>query len=177
MHSWLLLHLLESMSVPFVLCWVIHSFWDPMLGYSQCLPSSTTISSTSSTTRSSSTSTIQPSSSTPTSSKTTSITSKASSVTTSATGINTSVPRATYTEITNFGTNPTGVRFWIYVPTNLVTNPPIIVGLHWCHGDANAFYTGTNFKSLADQKGFIVIYPQTPNSDGCWDVHTDETLT
>lgn len=87
------------------------------------------------------------------------------------------IPRATYTEITNFGKNPTNVRAWIYIPQSLATKPPIVVGIHWCHGDANAFYTGTNFKSLADQKGFIMIYPQTQNSDGCWDVHTTETLT
>ncbi|CCA77161.1 probable acetylxylan esterase (subclass of the carboxylic acid esterases), partial [Serendipita indica DSM 11827] len=110
--------------------------------------------------------------------KTSSSTSKTTSTSSSATPTGTNnIPRATYTEITNFGTNPTGVRAWIYVPQNLAAKPALIVGLHWCHGDANAFYTGTQFKYLADQKGFIVIYPQTPNSDGCWDVHTNETLT
>lgn len=86
-------------------------------------------------------------------------------------------PRAAYTEITDFGANPTKVRAWLYVPKTLVAKPPILVGIHWCNGNANAFYTGTNFKNSADQKGFIVIYPQTPNSDGCWDVHTNATLT
>lgn len=125
--------------------------------YSQCLPGSASTPSSTSSTKPSSTSTSK--------------TSSASGV------INTSFPRATYREITNFGSNPTSVRAWLYVPQNLVANPPIVVGIHWCHGDANAFYTGTNFKALADQKGFIMIYPQTINSDGCWDVHSDATLT
>ncbi|KIM22089.1 carbohydrate esterase family 1 protein [Serendipita vermifera MAFF 305830] len=96
---------------------------------------------------------------------------------TSAGPINTTFPRATYTEIINFGSNPTGVRAWLYVPQNLLAKPPIVVGIHWCSGNADAFYSGSNYKALADQKGFIVIYPQAPNSDGCWDVHTLVTLT
>lgn len=143
-----------------------------VLGYSQCLPSPTTSGSIgSSTTRSSS------STRTTSTSLSGNTTSTRTSSATSATGISTGIPRATLTEITNFGSNPTGVRAWLYVPTSLVATPPIIVGLHWCHGTANAFYAGTQFRYLADQKGFIVIYPQTPNSDGCWDIHTDATLT
>ncbi|KIM23821.1 carbohydrate esterase family 1 protein [Serendipita vermifera MAFF 305830] len=117
-------------------------------GWSQCLPGSATTTSASSPISSTSPGTISA-----------------------------SIPRATLTEITNFGSNPTGVRVWIYVPQNLAPNPPIVVGIHWCTGTANAFYTATGYGSLADQKGFIVIYPQTPNSDGCWDVHSTETLT
>lgn len=139
--------------------------------YSQCLPGTSTITSTS-------VSSSKPSSSsTSKASSTSSTSSKASSTSTSAGPINTTFPRATYTEITNFGSNPTGVRAWLYVPQNLLAKPPIIVGIHWCSGTADAFYSGSNYKALADQKGFIVIYPQTPNSDGCWDVHTLETLT
>ncbi|KAG8769692.1 hypothetical protein FRC20_003277 [Serendipita sp. 405] len=145
--------------------------------YSQCLQGASSSASTS-TSRTSSTSSTSKSTSTSRASSTTSTrTSTSTSATPSSTGINTTIPRSTFTEIKNFGTNPTGVRAWLYVPATLAARPPIIVGIHWCHGDANAFYSGTQFATLAAQKGFIVIYPQTPNSDGCWDVHTNETLT
>ena len=46
-----------------------------------------------------------------------------------------------------------------------------------CTGTAQAYFSGTQYANLADQKGFIVIYPDAPDSGGCWDVHTTATLT
>lgn len=65
---------------------------------------------------------------------------------------------------------------FLYVPTTLPAKPAIIVGIHWCHGDALAYYNGTKYKTVAAQYGFIVIYPQTGASDGCWDVSSKATL-
>jgi acetylxylan esterase len=85
--------------------------------------------------------------------------------------------RATLTQVTNFGSNPSGVRMYIYVPDKLQANPPILTAIHYCTGTANAFYTGTPYARLADQYGFIVIYPESPNDGGCWDVSSRATLT
>lgn len=84
---------------------------------------------------------------------------------------------AELTQVQDFGDNPTGVEMYIYVPDDVAPNPAVLVALHYCTGTAQAFYTGTKYASLADQQGFIVIYPDAPDSGGCWDVHTDETLT
>jgi len=84
---------------------------------------------------------------------------------------------ASLTQVTNFGTNPTNVKMYIYVPNNVKTNPAVIVALHYCTGTAQAYFQNTKYSSLADQKGFIVIYPNAPDSGGCWDVHTNATLT
>ncbi|KAG8786862.1 hypothetical protein FRC15_010514 [Serendipita sp. 397] len=86
------------------------------------------------------------------------------------------IPRKTFTEITNFGSNPNGVRAWLYVPSTLVANPPIVVAIHWCGGTANDMYQTQVFNTLAEQKGFIVIFPQTIQASNCWDVHSTETL-
>lgn len=79
---------------------------------------------------------------------------------------------------TDFGPNPTNVSFFIYVPDNLPHNPPILVNPHWCHGTAAAVF-GSSFPAQARKHGFIIIYPQTPDSrsDRCWDVSSSETLT
>ncbi|KAK4156174.1 Alpha/Beta hydrolase protein [Chaetomidium leptoderma] len=85
--------------------------------------------------------------------------------------------RATLTRVNNFGSNPSGVRMYIYVPDKLQANPAILTAVHYCTGTANAFYTGTPYARLADQYGFIVIYPESPNDGGCWDVSSRATLT
>jgi acetylxylan esterase len=78
----------------------------------------------------------------------------------------------------NFGSNPTNVGFYIYVPSKLQAKPPILVNPHACHGTAQDAFTGTQLATLADQYGYIVIYPNSPNSaDQCWDVSSTQTLT
>jgi poly(hydroxyalkanoate) depolymerase family esterase len=84
---------------------------------------------------------------------------------------------ASLQEVTGFGTNPTGIRMFLYVPDQLAANPPVLVALHYCTGSGTAFYSGTEFHTLADQYGFIVIYPSTVRSGNCWDVSSAGALT
>ncbi|KAF5026245.1 hypothetical protein F66182_1676 [Fusarium sp. NRRL 66182] len=88
------------------------------------------------------------------------------------------VPRATFTEVTSYGDNPTGTRMWLYVPRNLASKPAVVVGIHWCSGSAQAYYQGSMWATYAETYGYIVIYPQTPYTrDNCWDVASKMTLT
>jgi len=67
---------------------------------------------------------------------------------------------------------------WLYVPRNLAPNPAIVVGLHWCTGNAQAYYQGTQWARYSETYGYIVIYPSTPYLDSnCWDVSSKSTLT
>ncbi|XP_006457579.1 hypothetical protein AGABI2DRAFT_196213 [Agaricus bisporus var. bisporus H97] len=77
----------------------------------------------------------------------------------------------------SWGANPTNVGFYYYKPASVSSNPALIVAIHYCSGTAQAFYSGTSYANLADQHGFIVIYPDAPDAGGCWDVHTTATLT
>ncbi|KAF8453765.1 Alpha/Beta hydrolase protein [Kalaharituber pfeilii] len=79
------------------------------------------------------------------------------------------VSGAALTKVNNFGTKPTGAEMYIYLPDRLANNPPILVAIHYCTGTANAMYTGTQYKSYADPYRFIIIYPDAPDSGGCWD--------
>ncbi|ETS75124.1 acetylxylan esterase A [Pestalotiopsis fici W106-1] len=85
--------------------------------------------------------------------------------------------RASLTQVTNFGENASGTLMYIYVPNNLATNPAIVVAIHYCTGTASAYYTNTPYATLAEQYGFIVIYPQSPYSGTCWDVSSAAALT
>jgi acetylxylan esterase len=85
---------------------------------------------------------------------------------------------ASLQEVTNFGANPSGLRMFVYVPDTVAAHPAIVVAVHYCHGDGPAFFNGSDFGRLADQYGFIVIFPSvTQASDGCFDVATSATLT
>ncbi|WP_425428113.1 extracellular catalytic domain type 1 short-chain-length polyhydroxyalkanoate depolymerase [Streptosporangium amethystogenes] len=87
---------------------------------------------------------------------------------------------ASLTQVTNFGSNPGNIQMYLYVPNNVAPRPGILVAMHGCNGQATAFYQGTEFARLADQYGFIVIYPQANKSanglSNCFDVWSNEAL-
>jgi acetylxylan esterase len=84
---------------------------------------------------------------------------------------------ASLVEVTNFGTNPTHLRMFEYVPNNVAARPAILVAVHFCTGSAQALFSGTEFASLADRFGFIVVYPSTTRNGNCFDVSTAGALT
>jgi poly(3-hydroxybutyrate) depolymerase len=73
---------------------------------------------------------------------------------------------ASLVQVTNFGTNPTNLAMHLYVPDGIPagTRPAILVAVHYCTGSGPAFFSGTQFASLADQYKFIVIYPSATRS-------------
>ena len=83
---------------------------------------------------------------------------------------------ASLVEVTSFGDNPGGMRMHIYVPDSRPTNPAIVVAMHGCGGSGPGFYSGSEFASLADRYGFIVIYPSAQQQAGfgkCFDTWSD----
>ncbi len=80
-------------------------------------------------------------------------------------------------EVTGFGTNPTNLRMFVYIPTTVKPNPPILVVMHWCGGSADAIYAGTQYAALADQYGYMIVYPSTTNFGSCFDVSSPQALT
>jgi len=89
----------------------------------------------------------------------------------------TSVTGATLKQVSSFGTNPTGIQMYIYVPDKLASNPAVIVGLHTCGGTATQWYSTSGLQKYADQLGFIGIFPGTTKYSNCWDVQNPGTLT
>jgi acetylxylan esterase len=85
-------------------------------------------------------------------------------------------PAASLTEVTNFGTNPSSLRMYVYRPDTAAARPAILVAVHYCTGSGPAFYSGTEFARLADQNGFIVVYPSATRSGSCFDVSSPQAL-
>ncbi|KAK5657244.1 hypothetical protein OQA88_3303 [Cercophora sp. LCS_1] len=88
-----------------------------------------------------------------------------------------SATAASLQRVTDFGGNPTRINMFIYVPDKVAANPAIIVALHPCGGSGEQWFRGTRLPSYADQNGFILIFPGTPNQSNCWDVQSPASLT
>ncbi len=63
--------------------------------------------------------------------------------------------------------------YFVYTPANYQTGTavPLIVMLHGCTQTPSDFAAGTQMDALADQKQFIVVYPQQTSSNNalsCW---------
>jgi acetylxylan esterase len=87
-----------------------------------------------------------------------------------------SADAASLQQVSNFGTNPSNLQMYVYRPDNLPANPGLLVAVHYCTGSGPAFYSGTQFASLADRYKFVVIYPSSTNSDKCFDVSSPAAL-
>lgn len=93
------------------------------------------------------------------------------------------IAQGTYTEQFGFGLNPSNTRMFTYVPDIIkgkTANRPLLVELHYCTGTAEAMYKGSyggiTFKELADQYGFVILYPENRDPGGCWEVNTWPSL-
>ncbi|WP_440073183.1 extracellular catalytic domain type 1 short-chain-length polyhydroxyalkanoate depolymerase [Streptosporangium sp. OZ121] len=80
-----------------------------------------------------------------------------------------SAAAATLTEVTGFGANPGNLRMHLYVPDTVQPSPAIVLAMHGCGGSGPGFYSGSEFRTLADRHGFIVIYPSASKKGNCFD--------
>ena len=69
-------------------------------------------------------------------------------------------------QVSNYGDNPTGVTMDVYTPAKLANPLPLIVALHECTASGPTYFTQTQYANLADEYGYIVIYPTSPAGSG-----------
>ncbi|KAI4604561.1 hypothetical protein J4E80_011040 [Alternaria sp. BMP 0032] len=81
------------------------------------------------------------------------------------------------TRVNDFGANPSNLQMNIYVPAKVAEKPAIILALHYCGGTGEAYAQSTKYNSLAEQKGFINIFPSTKKDNNCWEVNTAKGLS
>lgn len=86
---------------------------------------------------------------------------------------------ASLTQVTNFGSNPSSLNMYIYVPNNVAARPALLVAIHYCTGSASAFFSGGahDYVTAADQYGYIVVFPEATRSGQCFDVYSPQALT
>jgi poly(hydroxyalkanoate) depolymerase family esterase len=64
------------------------------------------------------------------------------------------------TRVQAFGSNPGGLDMFTYVPAHLPERPALVVVLHGCTQDAEGYDLGTGWSHIADEYGFVLVYPQ-----------------
>jgi len=62
--------------------------------------------------------------------------------------------------LVGFGSNPGRLKSWIYLPDTAGPGAPLVVVLHGCTQNASAYDESSGWSRLADQFGFIVLYPE-----------------
>ena len=57
--------------------------------------------------------------------------------------------------------------------------PPLVVVIHSCQSSGEQYFRNSKipWKQGSDKKGYITIWPSSPNSGGCWDVSSKRSLT
>jgi poly(hydroxyalkanoate) depolymerase family esterase len=76
-----------------------------------------------------------------------------------------------------FGSNPGALRGWLHVPDRLAVNPALVVVLHGCTQTAAGYDHGSGWSRLADDHGFVLLYPEQQranNPNGCFNWFTPE---
>ncbi|EAU81722.1 acetyl xylan esterase [Coprinopsis cinerea okayama7 len=89
------------------------------------------------------------------------------------------IPAGQLTQLRSFGNNPSNISMFVYKPQNVKNRPGLLVALHPCGGTAQQYFSGfPGFRQHADQRGFIVLYGQSPpGSSNCWDIISTASLT
>lgn len=81
-------------------------------------------------------------------------------------------PRGGGRFVTDRYTNAAGTRTYkTYLPERPVQGLPAVVMLHGCKQHPDDFAAGTRMNALADELGFVVVYPaqsSRANVSGCW---------
>ncbi|KAK1520679.1 uncharacterized protein CCOS01_10798 [Colletotrichum costaricense] len=82
--------------------------------------------------------------------------------------------RAALTQVTSFGSNPGNLNMYIYVPAEVAASPGVVFTLHGASGNAQQQFASTPYATLAEQYGFIAVYPESPQ--GAWDATSSKSL-
>ncbi|MFJ7219917.1 PHB depolymerase family esterase [Amycolatopsis sp. NPDC098790] len=86
---------------------------------------------------------------------------------------------ATLTRVTGFGTNPSNLNMYAYVPDRVAARPALLVAIHYCTGSASAVFNGyaRDYVTAADQYGYVIVFPEATRSGQCFDVSSPQALT
>jgi poly(hydroxyalkanoate) depolymerase family esterase len=86
---------------------------------------------------------------------------------------------ATLNRVTDFGTNPTNLNMYLYVPDKVAPKPALLVLVHYCGGSAGAIFNGNghDYATAADRYGYVIVVPEATRDGHCFDVSTKAGLT
>ncbi|GAA2577224.1 hypothetical protein GCM10010435_61730 [Winogradskya consettensis] len=85
---------------------------------------------------------------------------------------------AALTRVTGFGSNPTNLDMYVYVPANVAPKPALLLLVHYCSGSASGIFNGNghDYVTAADRYGYVIVLPEATRSGSCFDVSSPQAL-
>src|SRR5262245_56071785 len=87
-----------------------------------------------------------------------------------------SAEAATLQQLTSFGSNPGNLSMFVYRPDGLPSHAPLVVALHGCTQNANAYYTNSGWTKYADAWKFALVFPEQKSANqslSCFNWYTN----
>ncbi|MFE0451717.1 PHB depolymerase family esterase [Streptomyces sp. NPDC058914] len=69
------------------------------------------------------------------------------------------------TRVADFGANPGGLNMYVHRPASLPANPAVVIALHGCTQNAQAYADHSGLPQLADRYGFLVVFAETTSAN------------
>jgi acetylxylan esterase len=93
-------------------------------------------------------------------------------------GASQSAPLApgSFAQVADFGANPGGIAMFLDVPKHLPEHAPVVVVIHGCGDNAEHFHNATGYALLAQEDGFLAVYPDASRPDRCFDVSSQAAM-
>ncbi|KAK0706588.1 Alpha/Beta hydrolase protein [Lasiosphaeria miniovina] len=87
-------------------------------------------------------------------------------------------PGAALTRVSYPNNATSKAEMWVYVPDKVVDNPPVVIVIHSCQSTAQSYFRNSKipWAKGSDKKGYITVWPSSPNSGTCWDVSSKASL-
>ncbi|MCX4821354.1 PHB depolymerase family esterase [Streptomyces sp. NBC_01142] len=63
--------------------------------------------------------------------------------------------------VSNFGANPGSLNMYVYRPSSLPANAPVVVALHGCTQSAQIYADNSGLTTFADRHGFLLVFAET----------------
>lgn len=67
-----------------------------------------------------------------------------------------------------------GREVYVYAPSNLADNSPLLMSFHGMDQDPNYQQSNTHWEAVADTAGFVVAYPKGATGYSTWDISGDQ---
>ena len=67
-----------------------------------------------------------------------------------------------------------GREVYVYAPSNLADNSPLLMSFHGMDQDPNYQQSNTHWEAVADTAGFVVAYPKGATGYSTWDINGDK---
>ena len=95
-------------------------------------------------------------------------------------GFRTRAQSGQWLQVEDFGSNPGKAEMFLYTPPgDSLVEMPLVVAIHGCNQSAEALASQSGWLKLADEQGFMILFPQqrlVNNMSRCWNWFQEDDM-